>query len=67
MDIPCVPDCPDRTDICHGSCEKYAKYAAWRDEVRKERQERAAQEAALNHGKRRRYAIHAYNERHKKE
>ena len=67
MDIPCVKECPDRTEYCHGHCERYAAYAAWCEQRRQERQKRQAEEAALNHGKRRRYAMRMYDENHKKE
>ena len=67
MDIPCVKECPDRTEDCHGHCERYAAYAAWRKEEREKKQKRAEEEAALNHGRRRRYAVKMYNENHKKE
>ncbi len=26
-DNPCTPDCPERNDICHATCPRYAKYA----------------------------------------
>ncbi len=34
---PCVKECPDRSPTCHGECEKYMAYAAWREELRNER------------------------------
>lgn len=67
MKNPCFKECPRRTEICHASCEDYAAYAAWCEQQRQERQKRAEEEAALNHGKRRRYAMRMYNENHKKE
>ena len=66
MDNPGVRECPRRTECCHASCEDYAAYAAWCDQRRQERQKRARDEDALNHGKRRRYAMCAYREKHKK-
>ena len=67
MDNPCTKDCPDRTESCHGTCERYAAYAKWCEEEREKRQKRAEERAALNHGKRVGYAIRRYQEAHKKE
>ena len=50
MEIPCVKDCPDRTPTCHGKCEKYKAYAAWRAEERKkwaEERKKRAEEARI--------------------
>jgi len=41
MKIPCVKDCPDRTPECHADCERYAKYAAWRETIRQKRAEKS--------------------------
>ena len=51
MEIPCVKDCPDRTPTCHGKCEKYKAYAAWRAEERKKRAEEARMRNIMNAGK----------------
>ena len=51
MEIPCVKDCPDRTPTCHGKCEKYKAYAAWRAEERKKRAEEARIRNIMNAGK----------------
>lgn len=67
MDNPCVKECPERTSICHGSCDRYAAYAAWCEQRRRDRRRRVEEQAALNHGKRVGYAIHRYQETHKKE
>lgn len=37
MDIPCTPDCPDRSAVCHGTCPRYAAF--W-DECEKQREAR---------------------------
>lgn len=67
MDNPCVRDCPDRNATCHCTCEKYIAYAKWREEKRKEAREKAAVDAAANHGRNRRFAMKMYTERHKNE
>ena len=37
--IPCSRDCPDRTEGCHGWCEKYKKYVKANKKVKdKEKQ-----------------------------
>ena len=64
MDIPCVKDCPRRTAECHGSCLDYARYAAWREEARKEKHEQQALHAALNRGLRKKWYIDQWNKRH---
>ena len=46
MDVPCVKDCPDRSPTCHGTCEKYAAYAAWCEEEREARAKRNALKGA---------------------
>ena len=28
MNNPCGRDCPDRSEICHGTCEKYKAFHA---------------------------------------
>ena len=65
MDRPCTPDCPDRTEDCHGTCERYAKYAAWCEEVREKKREQKERQAALNHGRHRHYAMRMYDQRRK--
>lgn len=40
-DIPCKPDCPDRSPTCHGTCERYAAFAAKVEAERAERQRQA--------------------------
>ena len=67
MKNPCIKECPRRTEICHASCEDYAAYAAWCEERRQERQRQRAEEDALNHGRRKKYAVRMYNESHRKE
>ena len=45
VDNPCVKECPDRTATCHGTCERYARYAAWCEEQREARAKRQANKA----------------------
>lgn len=37
MDNPCKPDCPDRSDICHGICPRYAAFWEESENGRKQR------------------------------
>ena len=37
MTNPCAKDCPDRSPTCHGSCERYAAFAAYREQIRQNR------------------------------
>ena len=37
----CEPDCPDRSPICHGVCEKYLAEHAKNIDRRKEKQKKA--------------------------
>ena len=37
--IPCKPDCPDRSETCHGTCEKYKKYCEENGKVKKKEKE----------------------------
>lgn len=67
MEIPCVKDCPDRNETCHGSCEKYKAYAVWREEVKKEKREQYALEAAANHRRNWKRAMMHYDEHKKRE
>jgi len=46
VDNPCVKECPDRTSTCHGTCERYIRFAAWREEEREARAKRQAAKAA---------------------
>ena len=39
-DNPCVPDCPNRSEECHGKCEKYKAF----ENRNKERRERLKKE-----------------------
>ena len=54
---PCTPDCPERNAFCHGECERYAKYAAYRRLIYKERikgyDANALQAEAIQKGRRR--------------
>lgn len=34
---PCAKDCPERSPTCHGSCKRYADFAAYREQVRMNR------------------------------
>lgn len=43
---PCRKDCPDRTPTCHGTCDRYAQFAAWREEVRKAKIQHQAEKVA---------------------
>lgn len=38
MKNPCTPDCPDRSQSCHGVCDKYAAFVAYREKIRAEQQ-----------------------------
>lgn len=38
MNAPCK-DCPNRTLLCHSTCEEYQKFAAERQEISKKRRE----------------------------
>ena len=66
MDIPCTRDCPGRSSVCHGSCEKYAAYAKWREEQRRERAKRNRDEAALSRYEQRLKGMKRYLENQKK-
>ena len=37
MKTPCR-GCEERAAGCHGKCERYAVYNAWREEIRRERE-----------------------------
>ena len=66
MKNPCVKECPRRTAECHASCKDYAKFAAWRAEERRKKQEKQAEKVGLSHGVRRLFAMRFYNDNHKK-
>ena len=62
MDNPCVKDCEGRTAVCHGTCEKYAAFAKWREEERAKRQERAKHKISMERDQWRRRAARRYYE-----
>ncbi|MBQ8603879.1 MAG: hypothetical protein IJ410_03425 [Oscillospiraceae bacterium] len=41
MNAPCYK-CPDRHYKCHGNCEKYAEYTAYRARIREEQRQQTA-------------------------
>lgn len=56
---PCLPNCPDRTAVCHGECERYARYAAYRRrlyaENLKDFEANALESESYRKGRRRQY------------
>lgn len=60
MKNPCSKNCEDRTAICHGTCEKYAAFAKWREEERARKQEEAKGNSLLDRYLRRRRATRRY-------
>lgn len=49
MKIPCH-ECGEREAGCHGKCERYAEYNAWREEIRQQREKDSARLALASVG-----------------
>ena len=47
MKNPCGRDCPDRSETCHGACEKYKAWKAENDQQREAIKEFKRQDYAL--------------------
>ena len=60
MKNPCEKDCPRRNGECHATCEDYAAYAAWREELRAKRQEALEADHLINSPERMKRAMKRY-------
>lgn len=50
VNVPCTRDCPGRSPTCHGSCDRYAAYVAYREHIRAARQHDTEMTRALVQG-----------------
>ena len=62
-DSPCDKECPERSIGCHGSCAKYAAYAAQRTTKREDQQRNAAWTMAKTEAYRKGKKFRAVNDR----
>lgn len=37
VEMPCGKDCPDRSQSCHGECERYAEFVKYNELRKKEK------------------------------